>query len=352
MPVTSGITDSAVDAASGVRYTPALTAPQIENWAAPQYLSLPVGVTASSMRLLGSTQAKTQWTLAGFVPITPCRLVDTRGVFSPAYGGPAFAANEVRNYVIPGKCGVPAGTNHLKGVSLQVTTPPTVASADIEVIATGAALGGTVAMVIQAGQWNSVSVTPGVNSAGSIQVQLRSTPGDVAIDINGYYANLNPAQDDVFAIQGTHPGGGVLFVTNANAAGAAINAINTGMGSQVWLANGVNALEIGAGYLSVRGAGLNTNTPAFIHTVNTATDLCPDPDYAKLNNPAINLDPAAIVLVTPTGGGAGSTVSSGPPLDRAGLYYSTACNPGAGWTIYVAGGFTNGQKFNMLVIKP
>lgn len=355
-PTTNGSAGAGVDATTGARYT--ADAPGIrpvDNWAAPQYLDLPTGVTASpSMKLsAGSTMAKTTWTLSSFVPITPCRLVDTRGAFSPVYAGGPFAAGEVRNYVIPGNCGVPAGTSHVRGVSLQVTTPPTGASGDIEIIPTGATLGGTVAMVIQAGQWNSVSITPGVNAAGSIQVQLRSTPGDVVIDINGYYANVNTAQDDVFAVNGTHPGGGVLFVTNADASGSAINAINNGAGGGwVQLGFGSNAVDIVAGDIRVRGAGLNTGTAAFIHTVNTATDLCPNPVYAKLNNPVINLNPAAILLVTATGGGIGSTVSSGPTAEPVSLYYSTSCNPAGGWNIYTAGGFTNGAKYNVLVIKP
>jgi hypothetical protein len=41
-----------------------------------------------------------------FVPITPCRLVDTRNANGP-YGGPYLAAQSVRNFVIYGGCGVP-----------------------------------------------------------------------------------------------------------------------------------------------------------------------------------------------------------------------------------------------------
>ena len=44
-----------------------------------------------------------------FFPLTPCRVVDTRGPTGPQ-GGPALAANTVRNFTIIGvnSCGVPA----------------------------------------------------------------------------------------------------------------------------------------------------------------------------------------------------------------------------------------------------
>src|SRR5205807_1175479 len=128
----------------------------------------------------------------------PCRLVDTRGVFSPVYAGGAFAANEVRVYSAAGNCGIPAGSNRVQGVSIAITTLPTAASGDIEEIKNGATLGNTVAMVIQAGQWNSVSATPWVDATGKFQVQLRSTPGDVVIDLNGYYGTTNAANTTDF----------------------------------------------------------------------------------------------------------------------------------------------------------
>jgi hypothetical protein len=54
---------------------------------------------------------------ASFYLITPCRLVDTRNP-AGSYGGPAIAANGTRNFVVTGRCSVPAGT---VSVSLNVT---------------------------------------------------------------------------------------------------------------------------------------------------------------------------------------------------------------------------------------
>jgi hypothetical protein len=57
-----------------------------------------------------------------FVPVTPCRVVDTRGPNGP-FGGPAFGAGEQRNYAIPsGPCpGIPSSA---AAYSLNVTVVP------------------------------------------------------------------------------------------------------------------------------------------------------------------------------------------------------------------------------------
>jgi hypothetical protein len=47
-----------------------------------------------------------------------------------------------------------------------VTTPPTAASGDIEVLSEAATLGSTVIMVIQAGQWNSATTVSAVDVDG------------------------------------------------------------------------------------------------------------------------------------------------------------------------------------------
>ncbi len=44
-----------------------------------------------------------------FIPVTPCRVADTRGNgFTGAYGPPSLAANANRTFAISGQCGIPA----------------------------------------------------------------------------------------------------------------------------------------------------------------------------------------------------------------------------------------------------
>src|SRR3954467_10856270 len=142
------------------------------------------------------------------------------------------------------------------------------------VIKNGATLGNTVAMVIQAGQWSSVSAAPGVDAAGNFQVQLRSSPGDVVIDINGYYGTTDTANNDLLVINGKNDSpGGVLVVntTTTQPFSGAINAQNLARGTGVLLAEGGNAaIDVTGGALRVRGAGVGTNTFVTKHKVNTA----------------------------------------------------------------------------------
>src|SRR6478672_8290336 len=69
--------------------------------------------TARLFVLVGLALLVSEATRAGgpysFFPLTPCRLIDTRGAVGPQ-GGPALAANTQRNFAIinVGGCGVPS----------------------------------------------------------------------------------------------------------------------------------------------------------------------------------------------------------------------------------------------------
>jgi len=52
-----------------------------------------------------------------YFPLSPCRLVDTRGAVS-TNGGPVFGSNATRNFQVRGLCGVPTSA---KAASLNVT---------------------------------------------------------------------------------------------------------------------------------------------------------------------------------------------------------------------------------------
>src|SRR5690242_12094659 len=58
--------------------------PPLVNWTAPPYYN-PQRGAFSNFTGLGQPIAKSARTLATFVPVTPCRLVDTRGTFNPVY---------------------------------------------------------------------------------------------------------------------------------------------------------------------------------------------------------------------------------------------------------------------------
>jgi hypothetical protein len=131
-----------------------------------------------------------------YTPITPCRLVETRGTFAEVYQGagtPAhnpvpYAANEIRSYTVQGGNGVcltqlPAGRAPT-AVQLQVFgIPTTAASGDIEILPQGSTFGNTATMVYVASiAFNTVSTSARINLANNqISVQVpwrRSQSGD------------------------------------------------------------------------------------------------------------------------------------------------------------------------------
>jgi hypothetical protein len=330
-------------------------------WSAPQFFNAPSGVTSSmpGFQAKGVT-AKAALDLATFIPIAPCRLVDTRGLFSPVYAGGPFSAGQTRVYRASGNCGVLAGNDRVKAVSLAVTTPPTAASGDIEVVSEAATLGSTVVMVIQAGQWNSATTVSAVDPQGDFKVQLRGTPGDVVIDINGYYASVSQSQSDFINVDGSYSAG-LFFVYNHNPAGAAIRGYNTGGISDVNLALGNNAIDIATGGIRIRNSGLNTSGAAFVHKVSAATRMCGNDAYSVIDHPDLNDVPRAIIIITPVENYNNSTGATGTNGPSATTYTPMVqylapgvCAPNGRWSIRRSDNtvHVDGTGFNVLVLSP
>ena len=153
---------------------------------------------AAHTKALGDAAADVVYT-----PVTPCRLVDTRGTFAAVYQGNGtashtpipFAPNEIRSYTVQGGNGVcltqlPAGLNP-SAVQLQVFGMPTTsASGDIEILPQGATFGSTATIVYVASiNFNTVSTAAKINTADKqISVQVRGGGAHLAIDVVGYFA--------------------------------------------------------------------------------------------------------------------------------------------------------------------
>ena len=110
------------------------------DWSVPQFLGGSPGVVNS----MGATDVaakapveKLDLGMSVFTAVTPCRLVDTRGLFSPAYAGGPFAAGEIRHYPVGGFCNLPVGANRIKAISIAITTLPASPSGDVETVPTG-----------------------------------------------------------------------------------------------------------------------------------------------------------------------------------------------------------------------
>ncbi|MFO1303334.1 MAG: tail fiber domain-containing protein [Burkholderiales bacterium] len=130
-----------------------------------------------------------------YVPVTPCRLVETRGTFAAVYqGGGSFATNEIRTYTLQGGNGVclsqlPASISP-SAVQMQVYgIPTTTGSGDIEILPQGGTFGSTATLVYLGNNaFTSASSTSLANLGNKqISVQVRGGGAHVAIDVVGYF---------------------------------------------------------------------------------------------------------------------------------------------------------------------
>ncbi|MCL4807098.1 MAG: hypothetical protein KJ062_04795, partial [Thermoanaerobaculia bacterium] len=121
---------------------------------------------------------------AGFYPVTPCRIVDTRNAAGP-YGSPPLAAGASRSFVIGGQCGVPSDAT---AVALNVTvTAPTDAGSLSLYPGTGPPPD-TDSIFFAAGRTRANNVTMGL-AGGALSVLDAQVAGTVELilDVSGYY---------------------------------------------------------------------------------------------------------------------------------------------------------------------
>jgi hypothetical protein len=162
----------------------AMSAQELRNWAAPPSWRPPSAQTAGRTALQDFAPFP-------FIPLTPCRLVDTRGN-APLTGGFLPAAT-VRNYTLTGVCNLP--TTAL-AVSLNATVVHPTGPGFLTLYPQGGVfppvstlnyLGGDVIV--------NAAVVP-LSPSGGISMALGVSGGDVILDVNGYYGptSTDPTQ--------------------------------------------------------------------------------------------------------------------------------------------------------------
>lgn len=141
------------------------------------------------------------------------------------------------------------------------------------------------------------------------------------------------------------------------------NTDSTGGAGVVTRSSSGSALVIEKGALQVTDAGLDMDTPVFIHQVKTTgsdANLCNqgfwDQYYSTvIDHPLTNDNQNAILFVTPNYGLA-SSEHVGPAHAPYGVYYDdrNQCGFGNRWVIFAYDGTTlnDGQMFNVLVVIP
>ena len=165
-----------------------------------------------------------------FVPITPCRLIDTRtgSGFSGAYGPPSMAGGSAqRSFTITGQCGIPAGAQAVS-FNFAVWLPTT--RGNLLVFPAGTATPNVSTLNWEAGilALANAAVVP-LSGGGAITVGILG-PGavDIIVDVNGYYGptgslphgvssslgSVNAAPFYSYPVTVTLPTGGACLVTS------------------------------------------------------------------------------------------------------------------------------------------
>src|ERR1700686_4000800 len=203
---------------------------------------------------------------AGFVAITPCRLVDTRGA-AGAWGGPQFSSGETRAYPIPihPTCiGIPANAT---AYSLNFSVTQTAAGAYLTAWPYGATQP-TVASLTWFGAnqtLSSASIVP-AGTSGAISVFAAGTT-HVIIDINGYFLGSRGPKS-----MGGASGTADLFylplAANESAGGRIQYTIRATDGTSLIVVTGELFY---AGYRTSSGAGITCPAPVNKATLGNVT---------------------------------------------------------------------------------
>jgi len=119
-----------------------------------------------------------------FVPVTPCRVADTRNA-AGAFGGPAIAAGSSRSFIVPNSsCGVPSTA---QAYSLNITAVPAGKLGYLAVWPTGGTPPVVSTLNSRDGRTKADAAIIPAGSNGAISVYATDTT-NVVIDINGYFA--------------------------------------------------------------------------------------------------------------------------------------------------------------------
>jgi hypothetical protein len=122
-----------------------------------------------------------------YVPVTPCRVVDTRNATGP-FGGPIISAGTTRSFTIPsGSCGIPAAA---QAYSLNVAVVPTTVLGYLTVWPTGQAQPQVATLNSLDGRIKSNAAIVPAGTGGAVSV-YSTNDTQVILDINGYFVSAN-----------------------------------------------------------------------------------------------------------------------------------------------------------------
>ena len=172
----------------------------LKNWQAPKTWT-PAAPQASGGR---SALVTTSYPPLPYIPLPPCRVVDTRlgSGFSGGYGPPALAAQATRAFTIGGQCGIPTDA---QAVSFEFTAVNMTANGNFRAWPAGVTM--PTASVLNWTATTSVIgngiVVPVGGSPGVLEVYLNgplSSTVDLVLDVNGFYGPTPADQTQYFTL--------------------------------------------------------------------------------------------------------------------------------------------------------
>ncbi len=201
-----------------------------QGWPAPPYWSPQPGASGEESgraALAGGREALvTTPAPLPFVGVTPCRLVDTRGLTAALPGGGFLPSATIRNYTLVGACNIPADA---RAISLNATATNTAGPGFLVLYPKGGAVPPVSTLNFLASQTVANAAVVPLSADGSISVVFGVSGGDVILDTNGYYSplgvvnSLNGQAGDLTLVAGTNitltPGAGTLSIAATNVTG-------------------------------------------------------------------------------------------------------------------------------------
>jgi hypothetical protein len=262
-----------------------------------------------------------------YTPLTPCRLIDTRGNGAPFQGG-AFAPGERRAYVPAGACAIPATGVATLLISFTTQNLTPVSGGVLAILAPAAPFTATVDVFNLGSTWSASNTAVATGGAGQFDVYVLIANAHVVVDVLGYFA---PLQGNITLAQSTATAGNIMkganrFIHNSGIANTFIGdlsgnfamsgSFNTAVGSATLGGNttGNDNTAIGSGALGGNSTG-NNNTASGAGALNgntTGTDNTASGVNALTNNTAGsgNTASGAFALSSNTTGGNNIAVGS------------------------------------------
>lgn len=153
--------------------------------------TLTIGGQAYTVNQAGTASPPASTIGLGFIPITPCRVVDTRGESGQtgAFGLPVMAAGSTRSFPLPsGPCGIPSTA---AAYSVNVTVVPQEPLGFLSIWQTGQPRPYVSTLNSYDGRVVANSAIVPAGTGGAVSVYVSNTT-HVVIDVNGYFDATDP----------------------------------------------------------------------------------------------------------------------------------------------------------------